>query len=1220
MKKLYFFIAFIVIILSANAQHTTYDIGRWTLGGNIGGAYQKGDVSNKLFGFGYGATLEYRLYNKKYRFFGFSLRGRYLKSETFGLGYQPHESFISNYALNGFGNSGVDYSNQLFFQNNNTEFEELSLEAMLRWNKLYENTGILFYLFAGAGGTDYVVKTNQLDEFGNQYDYSSINYEGSKSDVRKQLSDLLDDSYETNLDNRNYSRVVFTPAVGVGLGFRIAPGVDFALEHKISLPQTDYFDGQATKNDAPFFIQDIYHYTSLGLHFSILKHHQGESTYTPTTTPTPTHTTTPTTTPYTQPIKPVIILSQPIATTFISPNCKVTIVAKITPDIKAQDVTFYHNNNLVATQNYSFTNNELKATVQLANGTNNFKIVAKKLAETTTKEFSLTCNEESTITICHKTPTGSRETINIKSSDWAMHEAHGDTKGACTENEKMITICHQVSSREGDVETIQIPESQWLIHKSHGDEMGACVPIAKSMITICLNNQSFEIEEAQWPSYQSQGARKGPCYTVKQITICHVPATGDKRQTLTIPESEWAIHQAHGDVLGACPAVEPTITICHKEASGNKVTMSIPEFRWVEHFNHGDSKGECPRIEIPMMTICHYPTGSRVPQTIQIPATEWAMHQAHGDSQGACPVVVDNDIQICHYNAATGKKQEMIIKESEWPSHQAHGDTKGLCPKDNLPNENPTLISICHKDILTGNTTTIQIPTTEWATHQAHGDFMGVCPKVKKITICHVPTTGDKRQTMEIPESEWAIHQAHGDVLGACPAVEPTLTICHKDVTGKKSTITIPEFRWVEHFNHGDTKGECPRVEIPMITICHKPVGGGTPQTIQIPATEWTTHQAHGDTQGACPIVIDNDIQICHYNTATGKKEQMIIKESQWTIHQAHGDTKGLCPKDENNSGTPDLIAICHKDPTTGAYQTIQVTASEVRIHLAHGDIAGPCTTQNNGGNTGGTGGSSGSEEKITICHYPPGNTSNPQTIEIPASAWPAHQAHGDTQGACAPTTGGNPGGSSGNLGDPRGGNSGGNEKITICHYPPGNTSNPQTIQIPASAWPAHQAHGDTQGACSPTTGGNPGGTPGGSGGNLGNPRGGNNKITICHYPPGNTGNPQTIEIPASAWPAHQAHGDSQGACAPTTGNGGSSNNSGGNNGGSGNSGGNKKITICHYPPGNTGNPQTIEIPTSAWSAHQAHGDTQGPCPSSSVKIKESTKKPGIKKSGIKKP
>ena len=45
---------------------------------------------------------------------------------------------------------------------------------------------------------------------------------------------------------------------------------------------------------------------------------------------------------------------------------------------------------------------------------------------------------------------------------------------------------------------------------------------------------------------------------------------------------------------------------------------------------------------------------------------------------------------------------------------------------------------------------------------------------------------------------------------------------------------------------------------------------------------------------------------------------------------------------------------------------------------------------------------------------------------------------------------------------------------------------------------------------------------------------GGNNnngKITICHYPPGNSGNVQTIEISVSAWPAHEAHGDSLGAC-----------------------------------------------------------------------------------------
>ena len=47
-------------------------------------------------------------------------------------------------------------------------------------------------------------------------------------------------------------------------------------------------------------------------------------------------------------------------------------------------------------------------------------------------------------------------------------------------------------------------------------------------------------------------------------------------------------------------------------------------------------------------------------------------------------------------------------------------------------------------------------------------------------------------------------------------------------------------------------------------------------------------------------------------------------------------------------------------------------------------------------------------EQKITICHIPPGNNGNPQTIEIPLSAWPAHQAHGDVLGPCAEEPAGN--------------------------------------------------------------------------------------------------------------------------------------------------------------------------------------------------------------------
>lgn len=39
----------------------------------------------------------------------------------------------------------------------------------------------------------------------------------------------------------------------------------------------------------------------------------------------------------------------------------------------------------------------------------------------------------------------------------------------------------------------------------------------------------------------------------------------------------------------------------------------------------------------------------------------------------------------------------------------------------------------------------------------------------------------------------------------------------------------------------------------------------------------------------------------------------------------------------------------------------------------------------------------------VTICHRPPGNPSNTQTITVSESAVPAHRGHGDTLGACPP-------------------------------------------------------------------------------------------------------------------------------------------------------------------------------------------------------------------------
>jgi len=40
-------------------------------------------------------------------------------------------------------------------------------------------------------------------------------------------------------------------------------------------------------------------------------------------------------------------------------------------------------------------------------------------------------------------------------------------------------------------------------------------------------------------------------------------------------------------------------------------------------------------------------------------------------------------------------------------------------------------------------------------------------------------------------------------------------------------------------------------------------------------------------------------------------------------------------------------------------------------------------------------------EEKVVICHRPPGNPQNMHTISVSENAVPAHLAHGDTRGPC---------------------------------------------------------------------------------------------------------------------------------------------------------------------------------------------------------------------------
>ncbi len=83
-------------------------------------------------------------------------------------------------------------------------------------------------------------------------------------------------------------------------------------------------------------------------------------------------------------------------------------------------------------------------------------------------------------------------------------------------------------------------------------------------------------------------------------------------------------------------------------------------------------------------------------------------------------------------------------------------------------------------------------------------------------------------------------------------------------------------------------------------------------------------------------------------------------------------------------------------------------------------------------------------------------------------------------------------------------------------------------------------------------------------------------KVTICH-------DRDTKEVPDPEVAAHLAHGDTLGDCPPVE--------------QEDDKDDDKKLSICHFPPGNPSNLQMITISENATKSHLAHGDLLGKCP-----------------------
>jgi len=172
------------------------------------------------------------------------------------------------------------------FYNYKSKVQDLSLQGVVTLNNIRfhkSKTGFNMYGFGGVGATVYRVDINALNENGNKYNFSTIpdGTHKTRKDTRKDLKDLLDDTYETPADNHGTRRPKLfnktlkpTLTGGVGFAFKLSNRLNLAIEDRVTFTKDDLLDGQRWQEadlGTPSLTRDFdsYNFLSLGLNINI---------------------------------------------------------------------------------------------------------------------------------------------------------------------------------------------------------------------------------------------------------------------------------------------------------------------------------------------------------------------------------------------------------------------------------------------------------------------------------------------------------------------------------------------------------------------------------------------------------------------------------------------------------------------------------------------------------------------------------------------------------------------------------------------------------------------------------------------------------------------------------------------------------------------------------------------------------------------------------------
>jgi outer membrane protein OmpA-like peptidoglycan-associated protein len=288
----------------------------WEVGASLGLLTVSGDVSSVPF-----TAPNFSVHVRKSFGYVFSLRLQYLNGNAKGQNWKVAENHYKNSAWQSTGyaapyrdNNGLvrsirngvvqpaGSSRDIVYYNYKTKIQDLSLQGIFTVNNIrfHKNkTGIIIYGGGGIGATAFHAKVNSLNDGNGGGTYASLfstvynKYLGQdlyskRKDVRKDLKNGMDDTYETEADSENGSNgaLITRPSligkntlkpsgtVLAGIAFKLGRRINLAIEDRWTFVKTDLLDGQRWQEQAwgdPVLTRDFdsYNYLSVGLNFNL---------------------------------------------------------------------------------------------------------------------------------------------------------------------------------------------------------------------------------------------------------------------------------------------------------------------------------------------------------------------------------------------------------------------------------------------------------------------------------------------------------------------------------------------------------------------------------------------------------------------------------------------------------------------------------------------------------------------------------------------------------------------------------------------------------------------------------------------------------------------------------------------------------------------------------------------------------------------------------------